>query len=183
MFIYDYVDSHIPVFDKMYAKRLKTYKRIGYTLYAPDTPEKQAANAIFDSDTYRPVFEQDLREAVETVLISSPTLSRKRVENLVELLLPAQEQGLKAAVITWHPDVYRYGNDENRLLLLESLRTAGFEIQYAEETCQHFAVIDEKIVWYGSMNLLSRDDVKDNIMRLESRKVAEELLGMMHFCE
>ena len=183
VFIYDYVDSHIPVFDKMYAKRLKTYKRIGYTLYAPDTPEKQAANAIFDSDTYRPVFEQDLREAVETVLISSPTLSRKRVENLVELLLPAQEQGLKAAVITWHPDVYRYGNDENRLLLLESLRTAGFEIQYAEETCQHFAVIDEKIVWYGSMNLLSRDNVEDNIMRLESREVAEELLGMMHFCE
>lgn len=166
-----------------YAKRLKTYKRIGYTLYAPDTPEKQAANAIFDSDTYRPVFEQDLREAVETVLISSPTLSRKRVENLVELLLPAQEQGLKAAVITWHPDVYRYGNDENRLLLLESLRTAGVEIQYAEETCQHFAVIDEKIVWYGSMNLLSRDDVEDNIMRMESREVAEELLGIVHFCE
>ena len=57
----------------------------------------------------------------------------------------------------------------------ESLRTAGFEIQYAEDTCQHFAVIDEKIVWYGSMNLLSRDDVEDNIMRLESREVAEEL--------
>ena len=67
--------------------------------------------------------------------------------------------------------------------MLESLRTAGVEIQYAEETCQHFAVIDEKIVWYGSMNLLSRDDVEDNIMRLESREVAEELLGMMHFCE
>ena len=53
----------------------------------------------------------------------------------------------------------------------------------AEETCQHFAVIDEKIVWYGSMNLLSRDDVEDNIMRLESREVAEELLGIVHFCE
>ena len=26
--IYDYVDMHIPVFDKMYAKRLKAYKRI-----------------------------------------------------------------------------------------------------------------------------------------------------------
>ena len=28
------------------------------------------------------------------------------------------------------------------------------------------------------MNLLSRDDVEDNIMRLESREVAQELLGM-----
>ena len=148
------------------------------TLYARDTLEKQTANAIFDSDTYHPIFEQDLREAAETVVISSPTLSRKRVERLIELLCPAQERGLKAAVITWHPDLYRYGNDENRLLLLESLRTAGFEIRYAEDNCQHFAVIDEKIVWYGSMNLLSRDDVEDNIMRLESREVAEELLGM-----
>lgn len=119
---------------------------------------------------------------METVVISSPTLSRKRVERLIELLRPAQERGLKAAVITWHPDVYRYGNDEHRLLLLESLRTAGFEIQYAENNCQHFAVIDEKIVWYGSMNLLSRDDVEDNIMRLESREVAEELLGLMTTC-
>ena len=31
---------------------------------------------------------------------------------------------------------------------------------------------------YGNMNLPSRDDVEDNIMRLESREVAEELLGM-----
>ena len=29
------------------------------------------------------------------------------------------------------------------------------------------------------MNLLSRDDVEDNIMRLESREIAEELLGTL----
>ena len=28
--VYDYVDSHIPMFDNMYAKRLKAYKQIGY---------------------------------------------------------------------------------------------------------------------------------------------------------
>ena len=27
--VYDYVDSHIPMFDNMYAKRLKAYKQIG----------------------------------------------------------------------------------------------------------------------------------------------------------
>ena len=31
-----------------------------------------------------------------------------------------------------------------------------------------------------SMNLLSRDDVEDNIMRLESPEVAEELLGIVY---
>lgn len=28
--VYDYVDSHIPIFDKMYSKRLRAYKQIGY---------------------------------------------------------------------------------------------------------------------------------------------------------
>lgn len=111
-------------------------------------------------------------------MISSPTLGRKRVEQLIAPLQPSQENGLKVTVITWHPDVYRYGKDEQRFGLLESLRTAGCEIHLVQDNCQHFAVIDEKIVWYGSMNLLSRDDVEDNIMRLESQEVAEELLGM-----
>lgn len=178
VYIFDYVDTHIPVFDKMYAKRLRTYKRIGYSLHTSDAPEKQTANAIFDSDNYRSVFEQDIREAVKSVVISSPTLSRMRVEQLIALLQPGQENGLKVTVITWHPDVYRYGKDEHRFGLLESLRTAGCEIRLVQDSCQHFAVIDERTVWYGSMNLLSRDDVEDNIMRLESQEVAEELLGM-----
>lgn len=47
--IYDYVDIHIPVFDRMYAKRLKAYKRIGYKLYTNHIQEKQDVNAIYDS--------------------------------------------------------------------------------------------------------------------------------------
>ena len=45
----------------MYAKRLRTYHRTGYSLRTAEAPEKQTANAIYDSDTYRPVFEQDMR--------------------------------------------------------------------------------------------------------------------------
>ena len=71
------------------------------------------------------------------------------------------------------------GKDEHRLALLESLRTGGCEVRFAQDNCQHFAVIDETVLWYGSMNLLSWDDVEDNIMRLESREIAEELLGAL----
>ena len=157
----------------------RAYNRIGYTLCTTDTPEKQTADAIYDSDSYRTVFEQDLREAAASVVISSPTLSRKRVEQLLNLVRVGQENGLKVAVITWHPDVYRYGKDEHRLALLESLRMGGCDVRFAQDNCLHFAVIDETVVWYGSMNLLSRDDVEDNIMRLESREIAEELLGTL----
>jgi hypothetical protein len=62
--------------------------------------------------------------------------------------------------------------------LMEKLRKAGFEVKLVEESCEHFAVIDNEIVWYGSVNLLSKEDAEDNLMRVSSRKIAAELLEM-----
>ena len=41
---------------------------------------------------------------------------------------------------------------------------------------EHFAVIDEELVWHGGMNLLGREDAWDNLMRIRSVQVAAELL-------
>lgn len=62
--------------------------------------------------------------------------------------------------------------------LMDRLRNAGFNMQLVQQTCEHFAVIDGEIVWYGSVNLLSKEDADDNIMRVESREIASELLEM-----
>jgi hypothetical protein len=51
-------------------------------------------------------------------------------------------------------------------------------VKGVHETCEHFAVIDRKIVWYGSMNLLSKEDADDNLMRVSSKEIAAELLEM-----
>lgn len=176
--IYDYVDIHIPVFDKMYAKRLKAYKKIGYQLYTEETSEKQETNAIYDSDTYLPVYEKDLKSADKDIIISSPTLGKYKVYRMISLLKERQEAGVKITIVTWHPDAYMYGKDEHRIELMESLRNAGFHIELMNESCQHYAVIDNEIVWYGSMNLLSKDDIEDNIMRVVSKNIASELLEM-----
>lgn len=45
-----------------------------------------------------------------------------------------------------------------------------------EEIDEHFAVIDNQIVWHGGMNLLGKKDVWDNLMRIKNVEVAAELL-------
>lgn len=176
--IYDYIDVHIPVFDTMYAKRMRAYKNIGYKLYNENPIEKQPVNAIFDSDTYTPVFECDLTEAVSSIVISSPTIGKRKVMRLLSLLRERQEAGVRISIVTWHPDAYKYGREEHRIELMESLRNAGFSIVLTTDFCEHYAVIDDEIVWYGSMNLLSKDDIEDNIMRVVSKRIAAELLEM-----
>ncbi len=48
--------------------------------------------------------------------------------------------------------------------------------QYSGRLHRDFAVIDKKIVWYGSVNLLSNAKEEDNLMRVKSKEIAQELL-------
>ncbi|MCI8877299.1 MAG: DEAD/DEAH box helicase family protein [Lachnospiraceae bacterium] len=176
--IYDYVDSHIDKFDKMYGKRLKAYKQIGYQICANISGKKQEAGAIYDFENYHEVFERDLQEAKKDIIIASPQMNRKKVYRMISLLKECQEAGVKVTIVTWHPDCYKYGKSEVRMELLEQLRGTGFEIQLMEEACEHFAVVDQKIVWYGNMNFLSKEDMEDNLMRVISGEIAAEIMEM-----
>lgn len=176
--VYDYVDSHIPKFDKMYAARLKAYKKIGYELCVNMDGEKQKANAIYDIGNYAETYWKDLEEANSAVVVSSPRLNNQKVDRIINMLGKRRELGVKVTIVTWHPDAYKYGKDDVRMELMERLRKAGFEIRLVEESCEHYAVIDNEIVWYGSVNLLSKEDAEDNLMRVCSKDIAAELLEM-----
>jgi superfamily II DNA or RNA helicase len=38
--VYDYVDAHLPVLRRMFAKRLKVYRALGYELLAAHSPQR-----------------------------------------------------------------------------------------------------------------------------------------------
>ena len=61
---------------------------------------------------------------------------------------------------------------------MNRLKAAGVKLLTVKDNCERFAIIDRETVWYGSMNLLSKADVEDNLMRVVSKKIAAELLEM-----
>lgn len=56
------------------------------------------------------------------------------------------------------------------------METVGITIIFKDEIDEHFAVVDNQIVWYGGMNLLGKEDVWGNLMRIKNPEVAAELL-------
>ena len=176
--IYDYIDSHIPVFDNMYSKRLRTYKRIGFQVLSELNLPKQSANAIFDSGNYMDVFERDLVESEQSIVISSPELIQSKINRFIYLLKPRQEAGVKATVITLDPDQNMYGSPDYHQELIDTLQEAGVNVIIKAELPEHFAVIDNELVWHGGMNLLGKEDFWDNLMRIKSVSVAAELLEL-----
>ena len=176
--VYDYVDSHIPMFDNMYAKRLKAYKQIGYNVCAGLTNEKQRANAIFDSDTFLPVYQKDLLQANRSIVISSPVICWPKINELIQMMTELQRKGVSITIVTWEPDSYHFGDAATWMQMHEEMRQAGFFLKTVEEFCEHFAIIDQELVWYGKMNLLGKSKIDDSMMRVCSKQIAAELMEL-----
>ena len=176
--IYDYVDSHIRVLEKMYHKRLRTYKKIGYEICNNVIVEKQNVNAIFGMDTYEKVYERDLLEANKEIIISSPGLNQTKVNAFVSLIKQRQEAGVKVTIVTLNPEGYPEEKIKDTTALVQMLENCGIRVRLQDHMHEHFAIVDYEIVWYGSMNFLSRAKVDDNLMRIKSKDTAQELLEM-----
>ena len=176
--VFDYIDAHIRVFENMYGKRLRTYRRLGYSLITNMVLEKQIVNAIYDSGNYSDVFEQDLIEAEKRIIISSPQITQDKIDRMLYITKARVEAGCKIIVITLDPDSTPYGNTSYYYAMIKQLEEAGVQMILKEEIDEHFALIDDELVWHGGMNLLGKMDVYDNLMRIKSASVAAELLEL-----
>jgi len=174
--VYDYVDSHIRVFDNMYSKRLRTYKRTGFQLITNRILSKQTVNSIYDSGNYMDVFERDIVEAEKKIIVSSPELTQDKIERFIYLVKARQEAGITVTVITIEPQNISYGSPEFCQRFIQEMRESGIQVIVKEDVIEHFAIIDDELVWHGGMNLLGKEDVWDNLMRIRSDQVAAELL-------
>lgn len=174
--IYDYVDSHIRVLERMYHKRLSAYKKIGYEICMALTDKKHETNAIYDNESYSEIYEKDLVEANRNILISSPGINEKKVNRIIALIQKGQESGVNVTVITLKAESYPENRVEKTRQLINQLLEVGINVNQVPVMHEHYAIIDREIVWYGSMNLLSGEKEDDNLMRVVSKEIAQELL-------
>lgn len=99
-------------FNKMYRKRLKTYKKTGFSIWTGEAQPKQGINAIYDSGNYTEKFEQDIVEAEKTIVISSSNIQQNKIDRLLILIKGNQEKGVNVTVITTNPEDVVYGNTD-----------------------------------------------------------------------
>jgi phosphatidylserine/phosphatidylglycerophosphate/cardiolipin synthase-like enzyme len=59
---------------------------------------------------------------------------------------------------------------------LELLKRNGINLIFRTNIHQKFSIIDQRIVWYGSINFLSFGTAQESIMRIESSNIAIELI-------
>ena len=68
---------------------------------------------------------------------------------------------------------------EEKLIIIATGKYVGEGFDYPRLDTL-FILIDNRLVWYGSINLLSYGSSEESIMRLESRELAAELEAMIN---
>ena len=115
-------------------------------------------------------------QARKSIYIASPGLNQNKVRRLIALVEERQTAGVIVTVITQPAESYPQTHAEPTKALQSALTAEGIYVVPQPDLHTHFAVIDQKVVWYGSTNLLSRDKEDDSLMRICSRDVALKLL-------
>jgi superfamily II DNA or RNA helicase len=170
--IYDYADIHVRMLEKMYNKRLTGYASIGYKAKVGSFAD-ESVDIIFDNNNFLPVYKNDLVNAAREILIVSPFVTKRRALQMLELMNVALAQKVNVTIITRPATDYKDKPAVEDILGL--LKTAGVNLVCKSNIHQKFAVIDQKIVWYGSISLLSFGRAEESIMRLNSSNIANEL--------
>jgi superfamily II DNA or RNA helicase len=174
--IYDYVDVHVGVLERMYHKRIKGYASIGYSAKSDSKPF-EATNAIFDNHNFMTVFRNDISSAKSEMVVVSPYMTKRRLSQMLNILSSGINNGAKLTIITRPEEDYKEKDRPAVSDMVNSIRLTGANLIFKSNIHQKFAVIDQRIVWYGSINFLSFGSSEESIMRLDSINIANELIG------
>lgn len=79
-------------------------------------------------------------------------------------------------VITTEPQNIACDSPEFCQKLINTMWESDIHVIIKENAEEHFAVLDDELVWHGGMNLLGKEDVWDNLIRVRSAPIAAELL-------
>lgn len=170
--VYDYVDASIPMLERMYKKRLKTYAHLGYEIAAADETQGPSAR-IVTARTWRAELAADLSRANKGAVISAPYANPNLAESLLPDIVGAIFRGIEVRVILRKP------KSEKSVALQSGVATtlsnAGCKVAVCDAPLTGIAVFDGKVAWYGTLPLLAFAKADDCSLRVESAEVAADL--------
>ena len=173
--IYDYVDIHVSMLAKMYNKRLNGYAAIGYKAKSGGVGT-DSIDIIFDKSNFLPVYNDDVLAAAREIIIVSPFVTKRRTLHMMQHLEVALRKKVRVIVITRPAEDFGRKDIVAWQGTIDLLKDAGVSVVFRSSIHQKFALMDQRIVWYGSINLLSFGSAEESVMRLDSSNIASELL-------
>ncbi|MBF7081701.1 AAA family ATPase [Desulfallas sp. Bu1-1] len=132
--------------------------------------------ALFTEKNFWPAFISDIQSAKESLVIMSPFASLGRAGRMMEFFRVMLGNGIKIRVYTRPPGQQSGTLSEHAEQVIAQLEAIGAKVVQRKSMHQKVAIIDDRIAWEGSLNILSHRDTHEQMRRFEGENAVKEII-------
>ena len=135
------------------------------------------SSRLFDERTFDKAFFRDLERARKPVIIEIPFMTDRRARYFAGIFKDLTGRGVRVRINTRQPVDHSGEMRYQAEAAIRTLRKGGVKVRiYDDMRHRKLAIIDGRILWEGSLNILSNGGRSREIMRrLDSRGVCRQL--------
>src|SRR3989344_7399843 len=135
---------------------------------------------LHDEHTFYQTFLKDVEKCQNELIIESPYITVQRFKTFDRLFEKLLEKGVKIYIITRNPKEHELGMEiqsEDTISWCEMVGVQVFLI--AGNHHRKLALLDRKVLWEGSLNILSQNKSREIMRRIESPELTMQMLSFL----
>ena len=131
---------------------------------------------LFDELAFDQAFRKDLARAKKTIVIESPYLTERRARSFAALFNRLNARKVRVRINTRHPRYHSAGMRRQAETAIQILLKTNVKI-YTYNDLRHrkLAIIDNIVLWEGSMNILSHSRSREIMRRSVSPALCRKM--------
>ena len=137
---------------------------------------------LFDEKTFYQTFLHDLERCEREVIIESPFITSERMGTFDRIFQELLKRGVRIYIFTRDPkehDEFMESQSEEAIRWCE---TVGIQVLLC--TGNHhrkLAILDRKVIWEGSLNILSQKHSREIMRRIDNIELVMEMFDFLRF--
>ena len=132
---------------------------------------------LLNEETFYPALTKDLKNCQSELLIECPFITNRRLGQLLPTLQKLKERKVRIVINTRDPQT---NDDEDRRedahRAISKLQHIGVHVLYTGGHHRKVVVIDRRILFEGSLNVLSQSNSSEIMRRIESVQLAWQMV-------
>ncbi|MFC1727124.1 phospholipase D-like domain-containing protein [Patescibacteria group bacterium] len=135
---------------------------------------------LYDEKSFYYKFTKDLLACQKEVIIESPFISKERMKTLYPTFEKLVKKEIKIYILTRDPRDHIEGFEAQTESEIRKFEALGVQVFIC--TGNHhrkLAILDRKILWEGSLNILSQIKSREIMRRIDSKKSALEMFDFL----
>ena len=135
------------------------------------------ATSLYNQNTFYDAFLRDARRAYKRLIIESPFITERRMIILLPVLQGLRRKGVEITINTKPFEEHEPAYRDQAVWAVGAMQDLGIEVLMTAGHHRKLAIIDDNILYEGSLNILSQNDSCEVMRRIKDKETVNEMLA------